>query len=387
MAEMKVHIWPNRLVFGPGASARAGEELAALGGRKALLVSDPGVVRAGIVGQVTAALKDKGLGYVLFDKVEPNPRDASVQAAAALFIEEGCDALLAVGGGSAMDTAKMAGVLTRQGGKVQDYQAPGAIARPVPPLLAIPTTCGTGSEVTPFAVITDPARHFKMSFASPYLVPQVAILDPDLCLTLPAKVIASTALDALTHAIEGYLSLEATPFTEGLSLQAISLISRHLRPAVRAASLEDISQLLYASTIAGMAFANAILGLVHALAHPLGGHYDLAHGVANAILLPYVMEFNREACPQRMADVGRAMGVDTRGLNETEAAEEAIRAVRALSRDVGIPQTLAEADIGEEHIPQMAADALRSRNVATNPRRASVEDLIRLYHRALRGHH
>lgn len=387
MAEIKVHIWPNRLVFGPGAVARGGEELAALGGRRALLVSDPGVVRAGIVGKVSSALKDEGLSHVLFDKVEPNPRDSSVQAAAALFQDKGCDALLAVGGGSAMDTAKMAGVLTSQGGKVQDYQAPGAIARPIPPLLAIPTTCGTGSEVTPFAVITDPARHFKMSFASPHLVPRAAILDPELCLTLPAKVIASTALDALTHAVEGYLSLEATPFTEGLSLQAISLISRHLRPAVRAASMEDISQLLYASTMAGMAFANSILGLVHALAHPLGGYYDLAHGVANAILLPYVMEFNLEACPKPMADISRAMGVDARGLSEVEAAEEAIRAVRVLSQDVGIPQTLAEADIGEEHIPQMATDALRSRNVATNPRRASEEDIVRLYRRALRGHH
>ncbi|MFB0545385.1 MAG: iron-containing alcohol dehydrogenase, partial [Anaerolineae bacterium] len=268
-------------------------------------------------------------------------------------------------------------------GPLTNYAGIGKVHNPLPLLLAVPTTVGTGSEVTIFAVITDRSRHLKMSIGSRLLVPKVAVLDPELTMSLPDSLVASTGIDALTHAIEAYTSLQANPFSDTLALGAIRLIAAHIQAAVGDRSPEAMASMLYASCMAGMALSHARVTLVHGMSHPLGGYYDIPHGLANAILLPYVLEFNKGACPERLATIAEALGEDIRSLTPQAAAEKAVETVRRICADVGIPLHLKEVGVTEEYIPQMAADAVESGPTKANPRKPTLEDVIALYRKAL----
>lgn len=377
---------PTRVIFGSGSVQATGRELAARGGTSALVVTDAGVVKAGLLDAVLGSLAAADIGTTVFDAVEPNPSIATVEAARATYQSGGCDAIVAVGGGSPMDVAKAVGILATNGGAIADYEGkPDAVRNGLPPFLCVPTTCGTGSEVTPFAVITDEARHWKMSIASPREVPRVAIVDPDLFLKMPASLIAATGMDALTHAIESYTNQDVQPFADAFDIHAIRLIGTYLRPAVANGNREAMAHMAVAATMAGMGFSQNRLGIVHAISHPVTSYVGTPHGVANAILLPYVMEFNAIGAGPRIAEIGRALSDGHVGPPWRHGADAGIQAVRALSRDVGIPETLGAVGVTEEHVAAIAADAMKSGNIRINPRRVTQAEIERVIRNAIDG--
>ncbi len=379
---------PTRVIFGSGSVQTTGRELAALGGTAALVVTDAGVVKAGLLDAVLGSLAAADIGATVFDAVEPNPSIGTVEAAQAAYRSGGCNAIVAVGGGSPMDVAKAVGILATNGGAIGDYEGkPDAIRADLPPFICVPTTCGTGSEVTPFAVITDEARHWKMSIASPREVPRVAIVDPDLFLKMPASLIAATGMDALTHAIESYTNQDVQPFADAFDIHAIALIGAYLRPAVANGNREAMAYMAVAATMAGMGFSQNRLGIVHAISHPVTSYVGTPHGVANAILLPYVLEYNAIGAGPRIAEIGRALSNSQGGPRWRDGADAGIQAVRALSRDVGIPETLGEVGVKEEHVTAIATDAMKSGNIRINPRRVTQADIERVVRNAINGIH
>lgn len=379
---------PTRVLFGSGSVQATGREVAALGGNAALIVTDRGIVSAGLLDGVTASLKAAGLSATIFDAVEPNPSINTVNAALSAYQSGGCNAIVAVGGGSPMDVAKAVGILASNGGAITDYEGkPDAVRNDLPAFVCVPTTCGTGSEVTPFAVITDEERHWKMSIASPREVPRVAIIDPDLFLKMPASLIAATGMDALTHAIESYTNQDVQPFSDAFDIHAIKLIGKYLRPAVANGNREAMANMAVAATMAGMGFSQNRLGIVHAISHPVTSYVGTPHGVANAILLPYVMEFNAIGAGPRTAEIGRALSGDNPRMAWHSSPQAGIQAVRALSHDVGIPETLGEVGVTEDHVAAIAADAMKSGNIRINPRRVALADIERVIRNAIDGIH
>ncbi len=373
---------PTRLTFGPGAVGRLPEAVAGMGAR-ALVVSDPGIAQAGILDRVLSLLKDAGVAAEVFAQVEANPSVETVHAAADVFRRARAAFVVAVGGGSAMDVGKMVAVLAAHGGAVHDYEGIGKVPGPTAPVVAVPTTAGTGSEVTTFAVITDRQRRIKMTVGSPHLVPPVALGDPELTLTMPPSLTAATGMDALTHAVECYINTAYNPIAKTLALEAMRLIGRALRAAyANGSNLQARTTMLLASTMAALAFTRTRLGNVHAMSHPLGAHYDVPHGVANAILLPYVMAWNMLACYDTYPQVAQALGERVEGLGPRQAAEAAVEAVRRLARDVGIPERLRDVGVAREGIPRMAEDAMKSGNVLVNPRVTTYQDIVALYEAA-----
>ena len=373
---------PARLTFGVGALAKLPELVAGMGTR-VLVVSDPGIAKAGILDRVEALLKDAGVTGDAFTQVEPNPSVETVHAAHDMFRRSRASFVVAVGGGSAMDVGKVVAVLAAHGGTAPDYEGIGKVPGPGVPVVAIPTTAGTGSEVTVFAVITDRQRKFKMTVGSPHIVPQVGLCDPELTLSMPQPLTAATGMDALTHAIECYVNTVHNPIAKTLAAEAMRLIGRSLRPAY--ANGKDVgarTAMLLASTMAAMAFARTRLGNVHAMSHPLGAHFDVPHGVANAILLPYVMAWNLIACYDTYPRVAEALGERIAGLSHREAAEAAVAAVRRLSHDVGIPERLRDVGVTREGIPRMAEDAMKSGNILVNPRATNYNDIVALFETA-----
>jgi len=370
----------TRVVFGAGALNTLPEHLRSLGTSNILLVSDIGLRKAGIVGRVEDMLHAAGFRFQVFDQVEPNPSVETVNRALNRYRSNGCDGLVGLGGGSPLDTAKAVGVLASNEGRLQDFVGLNKFSNPLPPLVAVPTTVGTGSEVTTFDVITDHARKKKVVLGSSLLAPKVAILDPELTMTLPRALIASTGLDALTHAVESYITTMASDFTDAVGLQAVRLIAAHLEKGVSSQrDLRTMGHLLHASCLGGMAFSYGRTALVHGMAHPLGAYYDVPHGVANAMLLPPVMRYNRPACAERLADLARAMGVAGTDTPTEEAADAFVSGVTELCRRVGIPQHLSELGVTGEFIPQMAEDAAASGNAQVNPRRPTVAEVEELY--------
>jgi len=386
LARQYVFHAPTRVIFGSGTVQATGREVATMGGSAALVVTDRGVVNAGLLDGVLASLKAADVSATVFDAVEPNPSIGTVTAALAVYQSGGCNAIVAVGGGSPIDVAKAVGILATNGGAIAEYEGkPDAVRADLPPFVCVPTTCGTGSEVTPFAVITDDARHWKMSIASPRVAPRVAIIDPDLFLKMPAPLIAATGMDALTHAIESYTNQNVQPFADALDIHAIRLIGTYLRPAVANGNREAMAHMAVAATMAGMGFSQNRLGIVHAISHPVTSFVGTPHGVANAILLPYVMEYNAIGAGQRIAEIGRALSNDNPQMMWNASAQMGIQAVRALSRDVGIPETLGEVGVTEEHVAAIAADAMKSGNIAINPRRVSLQEIERIIRNAING--
>lgn len=381
---------PTRIVYAEGSAAQIGPHAAQRGAKKVMVLSDAGVVRAGLTKPAVESIERAGLGVTVYDAVEPDPRIEIVERALESFQSQGCDLLVAVGGGSAMDTAKACAVLATNPGKLRSYEGWEKFTNTPAPLFAVPTTVGTASEVTPFLVITDPEAKFKFTIGSPLAAPRIAFLDPLLVLGLPANVTAATGMDALTHAIESYTSLLSTPISEGLALHAIRLLSGSIRAAVaNSHNLTAMSAMLVGANVAGLAFSNTRLGNVHALAHPLGAFWKIPHGVANALMLPHVMEFNALACPKKMIDLALALGeppatlgIGTGAVTEYDAALQAAAAVRRMERDIGIPARLSDLGVDRSSIPDMAADAMKSANIAINPRKTTINELIGLLERA-----
>lgn len=375
----------TRLVMGAGASAQTGEELKSMGAKKALVVTDKGIVDAGLLEGILTSVTDAGVEAVVFDGVVPNPRIGTVDDCIGMYRAESCDSFLTVGGGSSMDTAKTAGVLATNPGGVLDYEGPELVKKDMPPMVAIPTTYGTGAEVSPGAIITNEHKKYKMGIGDDWhMSPAAAILDPLLLLDLPPRIAASTGMDALTHAIEAYVANWAQPFSDAWNIHAIQLIAENL-PAAMATNtdIEATANMLYASTMTGLAFSNAGLGFVHSMTHALGGMLDMPHGVANALVLPYVMEYNMLANPRKFVDIAQAMGENVDGLPLLDAAAKSVEAVRKLSKRLGIPQRLSEVGVEPSAIDAMAEWAFRDGNTECNPRPGTKGVFIQLFENAM----
>ncbi|MGG0451790.1 iron-containing alcohol dehydrogenase [Priestia megaterium] len=371
---------PVKVKMGETIVAELGQDVKEHG-KKALIVTDKGIVANGLVEPVIEALTKSEIEYIIFDDVVSNPTVQNVEDATTAFVTNSCDVLVAVGGGSPIDTAKAVGVVATNGGKIADYAGFDQFDKKPIPLFTIPTTVGTGSEVTKGAVISDPENNAKLVVASDRMYAVTAYLDKRMVAKLPGPICAATGIDALTHAIEGYVATGATPFSDGLNLQAIRLLKKHLRGAT-AGNEEDLYQSLIAASIAGAGFHNAGLGLVHAIANTVGGHFHVHHGVVNSILLPHVMKFNLIANFAKFADVADALGVNVDVLSEREAALQSVIEVENLMKDVEVPTRLRDIGVKEEAIPAIAEEALDAIDRPTNPRRNNVKDIEKLIREA-----
>ncbi len=372
-----------RLRFQSGGIQSLGEEVKALGGKKVFLVTDPGVKNSGLLDRAIKPLQKEGIPYVVFDEVEPNPSSQVVEKGIALLKQNGCDFLVALGGGSAIDAAKAIGILATHPEPIFKYEGANKVTNPILPLIAVPTTAGTGSEVTGASVITDKARKYKASIRSPYLIPKVALLDPELLLTLPPPILAATGMDAYTHAYESFVSPVTNPVSQALAFDSMRLINRNLRRLyANPDNLEAAEAMMAASTMAGMAFFNGRVGIVHAMAHPMGGHFNVPHGVANAILLPFCMEYTRLAVPDLFSRIAEAMDEDVRGLSMEAASKKAAEAVRNLSADIHIPKAMRDVGVKKEALDLMTKDAVTSGIHITTPRKVSGEDMKAIYEAA-----
>ncbi len=370
---------PPRIVFGPGMVKTVGDEAKALGAKRVLVVTDKGVAGAGILAKVLGSLQAAGLETQVFDKVEANPRVGTVEAGHRLFVEKGCDLAVGVGGGSSMDSAKAICILATNPGPITQYEGANKYPHTPAPTIAVPTTAGTGAEVTQTCVVTDPSRNYKISVRGSTNVSRAAILDPQLLTSLPPAVVASTGMDALAHAVESYLSTSASPLTEALALEAIRVIAARLRDFVRNPADESTAaEMMYAAMTAGLAFANSRVTAVHAIAHALGGHFNVPHGVACAMMLPPVMEFCLPVAAAQLTRIASAMGEDVAGLSAEAAAPRAVTAVIRLKRDVGIPERLRDVGVTPDRIEALAIDADVSGIHLTTPRKVTLEDEKRL---------
>lgn len=372
------------IIFGTGSLNQVGECCSRLGSSRVFLVADPGVVSCGWVDKATVFLEQANLEYQLWTNFSANPRDYEVEEGALLYADTCCDAVLAVGGGSAVDAAKAVATLSTNKGQIHNFEGIDMITEPLPPLIVVPSTAGSGSEVSQFAIVSDSNRKIKMTIISKSLVPDIAVSDPFILSTVPGKVTAHTGMEALSHAIEAYLSLAATDITDIHALHAIKLISAHLRSSV-ASQVDEAAKvaMAQASLHAGIAFSNAVLGLAHAMTHQVGGLLDLPIGTISAVLLPYVMRFNLIACVDKYASIAGAMGAQTKHLSTREAAETAIKMVQELARDVGIPSGLAVLGLPEDSIPELSRNAVKDACFITNPRDADVDDIISIFNSAL----
>lgn len=372
------------IIFGKNAIKQVGDACLRLGAKKVLIVSDCGVAKAGWLEKVIDICKESHLPFATFIDVTTNPKDTEVVYGCRTFIEHECDAIIGVGGGSALDVAKAIAILATNGGKISDYEGVDKIEKPLPPMIMIMTTAGSGSEVSQFSVIVDSNRKKKMTIISKTLVPDIAIIDPYTLITKDSSLTAATGMDVLTHSVEAYVSIAATPLTDVQAKNALSLVSSYLRPSVASKTNEEAKEAMaMASLQAGLAFSNAILGATHAISHAIGGKFLLSHGEINAILLPYVMDFNFIASPQRYTEMAEFMGIDTRGMTQREAGNAAIQFVKELSLDIGTPQRLSDVGITEEMIDFTSQTALEDTCMITNPRDMTLEQVKNLLKNAL----
>lgn len=368
-------------MMGIGSLGEAVDAIRKYGFRHALIVTDAGLAKAGVADKVAGLLQEQDINATIFDGAKPNPTVSNVENGLLKLKASGADFIISLGGGSPHDCAKGIALVAANGGEISDYEGVDQSAKPQLPLIAINTTAGTASEMTRFCIITDETRHVKMAIVDRNVTPLLSVNDPSLMAAMPKGLTAATGMDALTHAIEAYVSTAATPITDACALKAVELISANLRTAVANGSdMPARENMAYAQFLAGMAFNNASLGYVHAMAHQLGGFYDLPHGVCNAVLLPHVESFNASICPARLKDVAAAMGIDTQRLDNEQGAAAAIAAIRQLSGDIGIPGGLAELGAKADDIPTLAANAMKDACGFTNPRpanQAQIEEIFR----------
>ncbi|WP_158837210.1 iron-containing alcohol dehydrogenase [Polaribacter sp. L3A8] len=379
----RIYLPPLSLI-GPGALNDLGEELKSLPYKKALFVTDKMLVKIGVAEKVIEVMEASNIEVVVFDNVQPNPTTQNVNNGLKLLKDQNCDFIITLGGGSPQDCGKAIGILATNGGDIKDYDGVHLSKHKSLPIIAINTTAGTASEVTINYVITDEKRHIKMVMVDKNCLVSIAVNDPVLMLGKPAALTAATGMDALTHAIETYVTKGAFGWSDALALEAIKLISQSLEIAVvDGKNLEARSKMAWGQFIAGQAFSNAGLGYVHSMAHQLGGMYDLPHGVANAILLPHVEQFNIPACAHKLKRVARAMGVGVLEMSDTQGANAAIAAIKALSKSVGIPKGLKELGVKEEDFEEMAKNALLDVCTGGNPREVTLEETFAIYKAAM----
>lgn len=378
---------PTKIIFGNNSVKQLGNVVAQLGGSRVFLVADPGLQKAGIVQNITEILTSSKIPFTLSDKVTPEPGLKLADAGFTLAKKNKADCVIGVGGGSALDIAKAVSILLTNGGKAEDYLGLGKIKLQGVPKIMIPTTAGTGAEVTFTAVFINEKTNSKGGMNGDPLYPDAAILDPVLTLSLPPSVTAATGIDAFTHALEAFVSTQANAISDMYALEAMDLISRNLVIAyANSANLEARSAMLLGSLLGGKALATAGVGLVHAMAYPLGGMFNTAHGLANAVLLPYVVEYNIIGNPEKFTTIAQIMGYDTDGLPIRNAAELAVEAIHQLNADVGIPGSLSALNIPADKIPEMAKIALTvTRPVENNPRKPTLEEVIAVYEAAFDG--
>ncbi len=372
--------FPTTVLMGSGSIGLIPDEIKKIDATKAIVVTDQVLLDVGVAGKVLEVLDKAGIEYAVFSDVQPNPTVKNVNDAYACLKDNDCDFVVSIGGGSPQDTAKAVAVLATNPGRIQDYEGVNKTKNKGLPIIAVNTTAGTASEATINYVITDEERKVKMVLVDTNSIATVAVNDADLMVKMPKSLTAATGMDALTHAIEGYTTKGATPFTDMFNLESIKAISANLKEAVTDG--EDIKAregMAYGQFITGMGFSNCGLGIVHSMAHQLGGFYDLPHGVCNAILLPYVMEYNASETGDRLRDVAQAMGVDTSGM-DTEAANKAcVTAVKALSQAVGIPTDFKALGVDRNDIEKLAELAMLDACMPGNPKNPSKEDIMKLY--------
>lgn len=370
---------PQNITFGRGSLDRIPEAVSRMKASKAFIVSGPHLNKAGLVNKIASKLKEAGIESESFTETEGNPSTDTVEKAAACFKESGADMIVAFGGGSPLDVAKAVAVIGSYGGKITDYEGVGKVPGPVVPMLVIPTTAGTGSEVTSFSVITDHARDYKLTVGSTYLLPEAVILDPELIATVPEKTAAYCGVDAMVHALESYISLASSPFSDMCAQKALELLGKNIRAYVSDRSNADAAEgMLLGSLFAGIAFSHARLGDVHAMSHPVSAFFDVPHGLANAVLLPTVVEFNAVEDTgkyyeiyKRVAQIAVSRDVFTPSMLVNE--------LRALNESLGIPRSLKKVGVDERKFEAMAEDAMKSGNIAINPRKTTKDDIIKLY--------
>ncbi len=372
--------------FGPGAREVLPQEIKRLGLNKAFVATDKDLLKFGVADKVLKVLEAANIPYVVFSDIKPNPTVSNVNAGVKAFAESGADFILAIGGGSSIDTSKAIGIITNnpEFADVVSLEGVAPTKKKSVPIIALPTTAGTAAEVTINYVITDEVNEKKMVCVDPNDIPAIAIVDAELMYTLPKSLTASTGLDALTHAIEGLITKGAWEMSDMFEIKAIEMIARYLETAVNEPNnAEARNGMAVAQYIAGMAFSNVGLGVVHGMAHPLGAIFDIPHGVANALLLPTIMEFNAPAALDKYVDIAKAMNVYKDGMTKEEAADAACEAVRQLSIRVGIPQHLTEIGIKEEDLPKLAKSAFADVCTPGNPREVTEEIILDLYKKVL----
>ena len=374
---------PTIVKFGIGICKELPKELRLRNKRNPMLITDKGLVNIGLADKVLEYLKTDGYDNVIvFDQVEPNPRDTTVEKAARIAKDHNIDCLIALGGGSSIDTAKGISILMTAGGKVKDYEGLGKVPGGTTALFAIPTTVGTGSEITFWAVIKDTKENYKLSIGSPHIAPEIAFLDPTFVEKLPPKIIASTGMDALTHAIEGYTAKVAEPITDACGIYAIELISQSICDAVYTDSLEAKANMLIGSLIAGICFGNSDVGGAHCMGEALGGLYDTPHGEACALSLPYIMEFNYVSNLQKFSRIADALGVNMNGMSLRQAAFASVETVHELNRMLKIP-TLREIGAKLEDVEELSMRAVTNVSVEDNPRPVGIDDFRKMFLKAL----
>lgn len=375
---------PNISLMGPGCVKKISEEINSRGLKKALIVCGKRSSKSEEFKGMTDLLEENNIDYVVYPGSQPNPTVKNVMDGVEILKENDCDFVISYGGGSPHDCAKGIALVATNGGNIKDYEGINKSKKPQLPLISINTTAGTASEMTVFSIITDEDRHVKMAIVDKNVTPILAVNDPELMVSMPKSLTAATGMDALTHAVEAYVSTAATPVTDACAQKAIELISQHLRDAVEdGTNMEARDMMAYAEYLAGMAFNSASLGYVHAIAHQLGGFYNLPHGVCNAILLPEVQEFNSRVSSNKLKDIAKFMGVDTSNMSDEEGAKSCINAIRKLSSDVGIPSGLKELGVKVEDFDTLADNALKDACGLTNPIKATHQDVKDILSKAM----
>ncbi|WP_438315237.1 iron-containing alcohol dehydrogenase [Sporosarcina sp. FA9] len=378
---------PDLLIMGTGSIKQIGEEAKKLGSSKALIVTDKIIVSTGLLDKVTKSLTDSGISFEINDEIVPEPPFEMLEEIKGKIIDKGFDLFIGIGGGSVLDSTKMLAIMMKNDMDVREMIGTNIIPTRGLPFILAPTTSGTGSEVTFNAIFTDNKTHVKRGIVSPYLLPDVAIVDAELTISMPASVTAATGMDALVHAVESYTAIRSDELNDGIALQAIKLISRSLRKAVyNGNNLKAREDMSMGSLLAGIALANAGVGAVHALAYPLGGKFKVPHGVSNSLLLPYVMKYNVVSEMEKFKEIAIALGENIEGLSTREAAEKAVESLGKLSRDIGIPTSLVEVGVRQEDLKELAAEAIKiERLLGNNPRKLTLKDIEEIYQNALDG--
>lgn len=372
------------IIFGNGSIRQVGESCLRLGAQNVFIVTDPGVIEAGWLEPVIESCKSAGLSYSIFSNLTTNPKDHEVEHGVKEYLESECDAIVGVGGGSAIDVAKSIAIVATNGGKIHDYEGVDKIKHPLPPSVMVATTAGSGSEVSQFSIILNSKEKIKMTIISKSLIPDIAIIDPETLVTKDTLLTATTGLDVLTHGIESFVSIAATPLTDVHALHSIKLVTNYLRPSVASkANIDAKEKMAMASLQAGLAFSNAILGAVHAMSHAIGGRFLLPHGDVNAILLPYVIEYNYISAPEKFLQIAQILYPEKEDLSIINAGELIVNYIRKLSKEIGAPQRLGDFGLSEKDADIISSYAIEDACMITNPRDLTREDIKTLFIRAL----